>query len=306
MHPLTITRCSADYITNQYQLHHRPLHKIIMAVPEMRKAYLDTAYGQLHYRYVLPSGPPKDTLIFLHMSATSSASMTKLMDHYSPQGYACYAPDMPGFGGSFDPSDAAVAEISTQGTRWYVNLYLSAFAALGLTRYHIVGHHTGASLATEMAALRPEAVKSLCLGGTSVMSAEERATMKARFFAPFNQPVPDGSHLLRTWEYVAELGVGEDLESHQQNTIDHIRAWRGRNQIYGAIWDQDVGSYMKEVSCPVVAMCAKDDVLWPYFDNIARVRPDVPMIEIKGGNFQPERDPEGIVKEWTPLFEKSM
>jgi pimeloyl-ACP methyl ester carboxylesterase len=277
-----------------------------MGASQIRKAYLDTKYGQLHYRYAVPSDPPRDIIVFLHQSATSGASMTRLMDHYASRGYACYAPDMPGFGQSDDPPDFAVEEISALGTRWYVNLYLRAFAQLGVAKYHIVGHHTGASLATEMAAVRPEAVKSICLIGTSVMTAAERAEMKARFFEPFNKPTPDGSHLQKTWDYVAKLGGDGDLEVHQQAALDHIRAWKGRNQIYGAIWDQDKEKYMKDVSCPAIAMCAEDDVLWPYFQHIRRVRDDISMVEIKGAAYSPELDVEGVIAACTPTIESAI
>ncbi|KAK9772643.1 hypothetical protein SCAR479_10694 [Seiridium cardinale] len=274
-----------------------------MASPLIRKAYLDTKYGQLHYRYAISSDTHKGTIVFLHQSATSSASLVKLVDQFSSQGYACYAPDMPGFGQSDDPPDFAVEEIKSLGTRWYVELYVWAFSELGLSNFHIIGHHTGASLATEMAAIKPEVVKSICLIGTSVMTAAERAEMKARFFDPFNKPVPDGSHLQKTWDYVAKLGGDGDLEVHQQAAIDHIRAWKGRNQIYGAIWDQDKEKYIKEVKCPVIAMCAKDDVLWPYFRHIRRVREDIPMVEIKGAAYSPELDVEGVVAACMPGIE---
>lgn len=274
-----------------------------MAAIPIRKAYLDTKYGQLHYRYTVASDGARDIIVFLHQSATSSASLVKLMNHYSSQGYTCYAPDMPGFGQSDDPPDFTIEEISALGTRWYVDLYIWAFARLGLSRFHIIGHHTGASLATEMAAVRPDMVKSVCLIGTSVMTAAERAEMKAQFFAPFNKPVPDGSHLQKTWDYVAKLGGDGDLEVHQQAALDHLRAWKGRNQIYGAIWDQDKEKYIMEVKCPIVAMCARDDVLWPYFQHIRRVRGDVPMIEIKGAAYSPELDVQGVVAACTPTIE---
>ncbi|KAI1844673.1 hypothetical protein JX265_007064 [Neoarthrinium moseri] len=274
-----------------------------MAPLPIKKAYIDTQYGQLHYRYVKPPAS-KDVLIFLHQSATSSASMTRLIDQYSALGYECYAPDMPGFGGSFDPPEEAIKEISNRGTRWYVDLYLWVFEKLGLKKLHIIGHHTGASLATEMAAIKPEVVKSMCLIGTSVMTAAERAEMKARYFAPFNKPVADGSHLQKTWDYVAKLGADGDLEVHHQAALDHIRAWKGRNQMYGAIWDQDKEKCFQAIKCPVIALCAKDDVVWPYFQQIRRIRDDIPMIEIKGAAYSPELDVHGIVENLTPFLEK--
>ncbi|KAI1340160.1 Alpha/Beta hydrolase protein [Xylariaceae sp. FL0016] len=278
-----------------------------MAAPTIKKAYVDTPHGQVHYRYALPSHPGKDTLIFLHKSASSSASYERLISHYAPLGHPCYAFDMPGFGSSFDPSPAATAEIAAQGTRWYVDLFMQCFASLGLlgAGLHIIGHHSGASLAVEAAAAYPEPVRSICLVGASVMSAAQRAAMKEKYFAPFNAPVGDGSHLAKTWDYLRSMGVGEDLEVWQREAVDHIRAWKGRNQIYGAIWAQDKEAYFRKVKCPIVAMCARDDVLWPYFENLRQVRDDVEMVEVKGANFTLDRDTEGIIAAWSKLLERA-
>lgn len=278
-----------------------------MASPTIKKAYADSTHGQVHYRYALPAEPTKDVLVFLHKSASSSVSYTKLIEHYSALGHACYAPDMPGFGGSFDPSPEAIEEITAKGTRWYVDLFMGVFKSLGLAEkgFHIIGHHSGASLATEMAAVYPAEVKSICLVGASIMSAEERARMKELYFEPFNRPVADGSHLLKTWDYLRHMGVGDDLDLFQREAVDHVRAWKGRNQIYGAIWGQDKEAYYKVVKCPIIAMCARDDVLWAHSENITRLRSDVPLIEVKGANFSPDRDAEGIIEHWSQLIEKA-
>ncbi|KAH9885729.1 Alpha/Beta hydrolase protein [Xylariomycetidae sp. FL2044] len=277
-----------------------------MSNPQIKKAYADSPYGQVHYLFI-PGSPEKDVLIFLHKSASSSVSYEKLMNHYGSLGHPCYAPDMPGFGGSFDPSAAAIEEITAKGTRWYVDLFIGVFESLGLDSggFHVIGHHSGASLATEMAAVYPEVVRSICLVGASIMSAEERAKMKEKFFAPFNKPVPDGTHLMKTWDYLRGMGVGDNLDLHHREAIDHIRAWKGRNQIYGAIWDQDKETYYKMVRCPILAMCAEDDVLWSHFENVKKIRDDVPTAVIKGANFSPDRDAEGIISEWSKLMDKS-
>ncbi|KAF2808491.1 uncharacterized protein BDZ99DRAFT_464360 [Mytilinidion resinicola] len=63
-----------------------------------------------------PPRPPKPPPILLHKSASSSAYYDRLIAHYSARGHPCYAPDMPGFGNSFDPSAADVAAIHARGT----------------------------------------------------------------------------------------------------------------------------------------------------------------------------------------------
>ncbi|KAF1815652.1 alpha/beta-hydrolase [Eremomyces bilateralis CBS 781.70] len=288
-----------------------PAQKLLS--PVLKKGYVDTSHGQIHYRYIFPSTQTtiqKEPIIFLHKSASSSASYELLMQYYASQGYACYAPDMPGFGGSFDPSKAAIAEIEEQGTVWYSATFMQAFEALGLagngctTPCHIIGHHSGAVLAVEFAARYPEFVATICLVGPTVMSVEERAAMKEIFFKPFNEPARDGSHLLKTWEYLGNMGVGEDITLWQREAVDHIRAWKGRMLIYGAVWAQKSEDLYKQVSCPILLMCARDDVLWRYFGHVHGLREGVQAIEITGGNFEPDRDVEGIAKALSPFLTK--
>ncbi|RDW82651.1 hypothetical protein BP6252_03763 [Coleophoma cylindrospora] len=259
----------------------------------MKKGYIDLPEGQLHYRSLPASSPSgtKSPIIFLHKSASSSISWTKLMHHYSNLGYDTYAPDFPGFGQSFDP---VVSEDSPLTTAWYVHVLVSAFSKLGLKRYHVVGHHSGAVLAVEMAVLYEEEVESITLIGPTVMTAEERAAMKEMYFAPFNAPVEDGSHLLKTWDYLKYMGADGDLDLLQREVLDHVRAWKGRNQIYGAVWAQDGVDLYTRCKRPILVMCAKDDVLFKFFHHITELRSDVKTVVVKGANFTPDLDVEGI------------
>ena len=93
------------------------------------------------------------------------------MLHYADQGFSCYAPDMPGFGASFDPTPEQEVEIERTGTEWFAAIFMTALGSLGITkqRFHIIGHHSGASLATQIAASHPELVHSICQIGTSLL-----------------------------------------------------------------------------------------------------------------------------------------
>ncbi|OAL53723.1 alpha/beta-hydrolase [Pyrenochaeta sp. DS3sAY3a] len=263
----------------------------------IEKAYHRTSRGQIHYRHNVQTAASSSTmpLIFLHKSASSSASVVKLMEHYSALDYACYAPDMPGFGNSFDPSAEDEELIKEQGTTWYCNIYITIFKELGIWNkkkgndggVHIMGHHSGAALALELAATYPDVVRSVCMIGPSVMSAAERGDMKAKLLRPFNEPVASGEHLMATWQYLGRHGLTShgvraeppsscskaDLALWQREALDHIRAWKGRMQIYAAVFEQDSEILLKKVdeNLKVMVCCAKDDVLWPYFGNAKRI-----------------------------------
>ena len=170
------------------------------------------------------------------------------------------------------------------------------------SRCYVMEHHSGAVLATEIAALYPDFVASICLVGSTVMNAEERAAMKEIFFKPFNEPVLDCAHLLKIWDYLSKIGIGGDLGLWQREAIDHIRAWKGRNLIYGAVWAQDAERIYMDVKCPIMLMCAADDVIQKYFEHVKGLRAKVLAGEIGGGNFELDRDVEGIEKNWTKLL----
>jgi pimeloyl-ACP methyl ester carboxylesterase len=260
---------------------------------QIKKAYVDLPEGQIHYRYLLPQKlTSKLPIVFLHKSASSSISCTKLMHHYASTGYNTYALDLPGFGQSFDPISPPDQPLTTP---WYAKILHSALTQLDLGKYHLVGHHSGAVLSIELAIIYPDDVQSISLIGASIMTAEERAAMKEVFFAPFNEPLPDGSHLLKTWAYLQKMGCpSTDLSLLQREFLDHARAWKGRNQIYGAVWEQDAQTLYLNVKCPILVMCARDDVLWEHYHHVKEMRSDVRAEVVGGANFSLDLDASGV------------
>jgi pimeloyl-ACP methyl ester carboxylesterase len=267
----------------------------------VKKAYIDISESQqLHYRHIVPKDGSSGVIVFLHKSASSSSSWEKLMLCYASKGFSCYAPDMPGFGESFDPTPTQAEDINRTGTEWFATIFMAALKSLGVTKqpFHIIGHHSGASLATQIAASHPDLVQSICQIGATTIDYAERQRMREIYLVPFNAPVADGSHLQKTWDYLGKMGVGDDLELQQREAINHIRAWRGRMLIYGAVWNQDAEVLFMQVKCPILVLCAKDDVLWEHMDNVKKLRADALTGVISGANFSPELDAMGIVREW--------
>lgn len=267
----------------------------------IKKAYADTSLGQIHYRYTTEVGSKGFPILFLHMSASSSACFERLFRLYSAQGYQCFAPDMPGFGQSFDPlTDPPTIS-------WYIDLYLEVFKAFPsfANGCHVVGHHSGAVIGVELAVLHSEFVRTLTLCGPVFMTKEKREEMRAKVTVPFNKNVPDGSHWLKTWNYLQEHGgiPSDDLEILQQETLDHARAWKGRIQIYNCVWDHDGPALVKGIKCPILALCARDDVLWDAFGAVKELRPDVQTEEVTGANFGPSRGTESMATFLTPFLQ---
>jgi pimeloyl-ACP methyl ester carboxylesterase len=249
----------------------------------IRKAYVDCSAGQIHYRYVDGPGTP---IVFLQQTASSSKMYIKVMEQLAGH-HRMVAFDTPGFGESFDP-------IAPPTMPEYAEWLSEAIEGLGLERFHIFGHHTGACLAVELGVRYPTRVASLMMVGPVPLTAEERHEFSQHFGAPI-APSADGSYLRETWEYLKTLGAHGDLALHHRELIDTTRAYRGRSLAYGAVWQQDWTALYLQVRCPMLLLCAEDDVLFPFFGRAQTLRPDAQAVILQGANFEPDLDSAGTV-----------
>ena len=252
----------------------------------IRKGYADSSGGQIHYRKVAGSGTP---IVFLHQTASSGQMWIKVMEALTPSGGTLVALDTPGFGGSFDPDPDSQPSITQYGA-WL----REALADMGIARCHLAGHHTGACIAVELAARHPELTASLTMLGPVPLTAEERLEFSKHFGTPFH-PNVSGSYLLDNWEYLRNLGAHVDPLLINREMSDQLRAWWGRVQSYKAVWNQDFTSFYMSVKAPIMIGAAPEDVLRPYLERAAQMRPDARVIDVKGHNFEPDLDTATLV-----------
>lgn len=248
----------------------------------IRKGYVDVFEGQVHYRMRPGEGPP---VVCFHQTASSSQMYEAFMRAF-PGRNPIYALDTPGFGGSYDPEgQPSMSE--------YADRLAEAMQGLGLERAHLFGHHTGASIAVEIAVRYPALRRSLAMIGPVTITREEAAFFKRVYPKDFDLK-SDGSHVSKMWQYVAEIGGSFDLAVHHREFVDTARAWNGHLKVYSVIWDQDFTELYQRVECPMAIMCSEGDVLWPMFERARSIRPDAVAVEIAGTNFQPDEAPEAV------------
>lgn len=202
--------------------------------PTIRRGYASTSLGQVHYREL--AGPPIgstldeecEALLLLHQTADSSTQFLELMAELAGQVRAIAA-DTPGYG----DSDRIPAAAEPPSVADYARAMSELLTALDMKRVAVLGTHTGAAIALELAASKPELVNRLVLSGLPDYEASERS---AKIAAAASSPPLDatGAHLHTAWERAAEPMWGRsDLTQITRSAVDSVRALPNRH--YGPL-----------------------------------------------------------------------
>lgn len=259
----------------------------------IHRGYADCRDGQIHYRRAGVDGAPM--VAFFHKTASSGAMFERVMRRLS-DGFDLIAFDTPGFGYSYDPGEIP-------GVGYYTDRLMEALDGLGVDDFHACGHHTGACIAVEIPVRYPGRAQTLTMIGPVEASAEQRAEFGKHFSALF-APNTDGAYLLDAWRYLADIGADGTVELHHRELVDHLRAWQALTVAFNAVWDQDFSSFHQKVKCPMLHMCSKDDVVWPFYERARKARPDADAAVVEGADFQCDRDPDGVAGALRRFLEK--
>ena len=154
----------------------------------MPKAYADIRAGQVHYR-TEGSGEP---LLLLHQ--TPMPSEYSQMIPILAKSYQVVAMETLGYGYSDDPP----REYEVEDFALSVVSFLSA---IGINKASIVGHHTGASIAVEVATAYPERVDKLIVSGLPLWEPEKWEQFFAELESRLRPPAEDGLFLTDWWQF---------------------------------------------------------------------------------------------------------
>jgi pimeloyl-ACP methyl ester carboxylesterase len=152
----------------------------------LRRGYADTRFGQLHYAEA-GEGP---VLLMLHQTPRSHDEFAELQPLLS-DGFRTVAMDMLGFGLSAPaPPPTSIEAMAEAG--W------ALLDALGVETAVLLGHHTGAAVAHEMAVQAPGRTAALALSAMPWVDAARRAGQH-HVGVDTAQVRDDGGHLIELW-----------------------------------------------------------------------------------------------------------
>ena len=252
----------------------------------IRRGYVDTSVGEIHYREAGQGEP----LLLLHQSATCSVVYEPIMQYLAPS-YQTIAMDTPGFGMSDYPQDKfTVAQ--------YAGIVIEFLDALEISTVSLFGHHTGASIACEVAASAPTRVSSLILNGPPCVSLKE-GQQRLRNVTPLVL-TEDGSYVQALWNYLIRETPPDnrlDPENMHSELVWRLKAGPRYIETYAAVFTYDMASRLPLIQAPTLVMAAEADTLAEYVEKTANlIKRSRQLIVPEATNFMMLQEPERLAR----------
>lgn len=251
-----------------------------------RRRYVDTRLGQLHMAECGHGAP----VLFLHQTPRSWHEYAGVLPIVGQRARAM-AMDTVGFGQSAKVDSPWSIELFADGVEALLD-------ALELPSVTLVGNHTGAVVAVEVAARSPERVSGLVLCGMPYVDEARRRRVRARPPIDHVDPRPDGGHLTELWSRRRDFyAPGEErflsrFVADALEVIDRVEEGHVR-----------VNEYRMELRLPLVrartlVVCgAEDRYSLPDVPTLTRLL-NCPGVVIEGGGVAlPEQRPEAFARE---------
>ncbi len=241
----------------------------------MKRGFVDTPDGQIHY-ISDGSGEP---IVCLHMTPISSWEFTLVLPILAKK-YRAIAMDTLGYGDSDKPPRRY--EMSD-----YARSVVDFLDALGINKTSLVGWHTGAGIAGEVAASYPERVDKLVLSGYPLYTQEMLEARKKeppaniRVIEPLNLK-EDGAHMIAAWNQARKyLGTEASVEDVHAMTVAILQSGPRNAEAHLALWHYgDQGGAEKRlalIKCPTLVLTTPKDV---FYFHIEAVKNPIPRNKV--------------------------
>jgi pimeloyl-ACP methyl ester carboxylesterase len=242
-----------------------------------RKGYADGPDGQVHYRDAGTGFP----LLLLHQTPCHLGMFDAAWPLLVGAGIRAVGVDTPGYGQSDPPR-------GTPTIPGYARAVAAVLDHLGLESADVLGHHTGASIAAELAVAEPRRIRRVILNGPPLFTPEERAAyLQAIAVAPRPGPRADGSHLLAVWERRKHFTPGwTSVSAMHRGVVMMLSAGirgDGEGPGYSAAFAHDIGAPLRAITQPGLILTNTGDDLHAAACRARDLRPDFAFVALAGG-----------------------
>ena len=249
----------------------------------VERAFVQTRSGRIH----IASAGQGFPVLLLHQTPRSWDEYRDVLPILG-RSYRAIAMDTLGFG---DSQRLPMEENSIQ--RWAMGAF-DLLDALGLHRAAVVGHHTGAVVALEMAASHPERVAALVLSSCPYIDAPRRVAHTGKRVIDEVQRRTDGSHLTELWQRRQPYYPEGDIDLLERFMVDALKAGPLAVGGHKACNDYAMETRTPLITSPTLVISATDDPhVFAAAPRVAQAVAGSRLVEIKGGMVPlPDQMPE--------------
>ncbi len=231
-----------------------------------------------------------------------------LLLHQTPRSWDEYRDVLPLLGRHFQAiaidtigyGDSSKPPLGNDSIEHWAEVATSVADALGLARFAVVGHHTGAVIAIEMAAAYPERIDAAVLSASPFVDAafRERHAVPSHIDNALRRA--DGSHLAELWRIRQPWYPEGDIDLLERFVVDAVKAGPRAAEGHAVVARYVMETRLPLIRCPVLVVGPTADphaypAARPLSERIAGSR----YLEIAGGmvplpDQMPERFAEAV------------
>ena len=245
--------------------------------------FVDVPAGTIHCA-IAGTGRP---VLLLHQTPRSWDEYRDVLPLLGKR-FQAIAMDTIGFGDSSKPP------LGNDSIEHWAQVAMSLADALGIVRLAVVGHHTGAVIATEIAAAYPERIDAAVLSASALVDAGFRARHARPSRVDNVVRCPDGSHLAELWRIRQPLYPEGDIDLLERFVVDALKAGPRAAEGHAVVARYMMEDRLPLIRCPVLIVAPTADphaypAARPLAERIAGSR----YVEVEGGMVPlPDQMPE--------------
>jgi pimeloyl-ACP methyl ester carboxylesterase len=251
----------------------------------IERSFIPTEAGQIHVAAAGAGAP----VLLLHQTPRSWDEFRGVLPLLG-RNYRALAMDTIGFGDS-DPFPDGQASIEN-----WAKAAHHLLTALRIGRAAVVGHHTGAAIAVEIAAAYPEQVAALVLSASPYVDAVRRAAAKTEDRAVVDDVTPrmDGGHLAELWSMRRAFYPADRIDLLERFMIDALKAGPRTAEGHRVVDRYEMEKRLPLIRCPTLVIApTADPHAYPQARNVHTALADSTLVEIKNGMVPlPDQMPE--------------
>ena len=270
---------------------------MVITLPKMHRGYVDGPFGQIHFQDAGGKGRP---LVMLHQAPMDSRQFESVFKFLIDQGVRPIAIDLPGFGMSDVTSFVPRIED-------FAKIVPPVLDALGIDVADVLGHHTGALVATEVSLQFPNRDHKLVPAGPFPIDESERQ----KFLDGVQRGeidfvyAADGSHLMKSFQtryrMYSDTGATPNPKLITRYVIEKFSG-------YGPFWYGHHASFIYDhkrtiplIRKSTLILTSTGDQIYDLAKRTKQMRPDFEMVVLQGGGVdivdqQPKAWAEAIAK----------